>query len=65
MKKLEELGMCLRFTDHPDQYHKTAECDNWRSDCERKGHVAWEFDDGTQGDKCLDCGALIPTANKI
>ncbi len=54
-KPKPELGACLNYA-HTEQHVNTFDCRNWRSDCDRKGHVYWEFEDGSKGDKCLDCG---------
>ena len=56
-----EIGICLsQTTAHLDQHPKASQCDNWRSECERKGHVYWQFENGGSGNKCLDCGATNP-----
>ena len=48
-----EIGICR---SHEDQHFKADDCDNWRSECERKGHVYWNHGQASEGSRCLDCG---------
>jgi rRNA maturation endonuclease Nob1 len=59
-----EIGICLT---HEDQHFKTPECENWRSECERKGHVYWNHGTTNEGNKCMDCGdpKKIPLSDEI